>query len=264
MMHQKIKALRTAANLSQEELANAMGISRVAVSQIELGERAIKTEELKKVADIFEVDVNDLLGSGISGKEKKISQKDKNYKLKQLILYVSSKLLGKQNFGETLLNKLLYFIDFDYYEWTGSMITDEEYVKLPYGPVPKCMKEVIEDMQNKGQIKVASRQYFGRIQKTIIPLVDSDIDFLDTIDADNHKIDKNYTPYEDLPHPKKIIKETLDKYGSWSADSLSNWSHNDVPYQSTKKIGETISPGLVFYRKQGYIVNPHNLLDDNE
>ncbi|MEI7558897.1 MAG: helix-turn-helix transcriptional regulator [bacterium] len=36
MMHQKIKALRTAANLSQEELANAMGISRVAVSQIEL------------------------------------------------------------------------------------------------------------------------------------------------------------------------------------------------------------------------------------
>lgn len=264
MIHQKIKALRTAANLSQEELAHAIGISRVAISQIELGERAIKTEELKKVADVFEIDVNYLLGGSTTGKEKKISFKDKNYKLKQLILYISSKLLGKQNFWETLLNKLLYFIDFDYYERTWSMITDEEYVKLPYGPVPKCMKEVIEDMQNKWQIKVASRQYFGRMQKTIIPLLDSDVDFLDIIDIKNHKSDKNYTPYDDLPHPRKIIKETLDRYGSRNADSLSSWSHNDIPYQSTKKIGETISPGLVFYRKPWYIINPHNLADDKK
>jgi DNA-binding XRE family transcriptional regulator len=36
MIHQKIKELREKHNLSQEELGNAIGISRVAISQIEL------------------------------------------------------------------------------------------------------------------------------------------------------------------------------------------------------------------------------------
>jgi hypothetical protein len=45
---------------------------------------------------------------------------------------------------------------------------------------------------------------------------------------------------------------------------LSNRSHNDVPYLTTKKIWDKISPGLVFYRKSWYIVNPHNLSDDEE
>ena len=264
MLHQKIKELRAKCNLSQEELANAIDISRVAISQIELGERSIKAEELKKFAQIFDVDVNDLLGTKNTNKEKQISKKDKHYKLKQLILYISSKLTSKQNFGETLLNKLLYFIDFDYYEWTGSLITDEKYVKLPYWPVPKTMKEVIEEMQQDWQIKIMTREYFGKSQKTIIPLIDHNTDFLNDIDEKNHKSDKNYTPYIDLPHPKKLIKDVLEKYGSRNADALSSRSHWDIPYLVTKNIWDTISPWLAFYRKLWYIINPHNLTDDED
>lgn len=262
MLNKKIKELRIKCNLSQEELAKAIGISRVAISQIEIGERSIKTEELKKFSDIFEIDVNDLLGAKNLSKDKEFDSKDKHYKIKQLILYVSSKLTSKQNFWETLLNKLLYFIDFDYYEWTGCTITDEEYIKLPYGPVPNKMREIIDEMQKNWQIKIISRAYFGRIQKTIIPLVDANISFLDEINIKNNKSYDNYSPYPDLPHPKKLIWWVLEKYWSWNADALSNRSHNDVPYLSTKNIKETISPGLVFYRKPWYIVNPHNLPDE--
>lgn len=98
MIHQKIKELREKHNLSQEELGNAIGISRVAISQVELGERSIKVDELKIFADVFEIDVNDLLATNSSKVEKKISTKDKHHKIKQLILYLSSKLMSKQNF----------------------------------------------------------------------------------------------------------------------------------------------------------------------
>lgn len=262
MIYKKIKELRINLNLSQEELANAVWLSRVAISQIELGERSIKTDELKRFADIFEVDFHELLWTEIPDEEQSISITDPHYKLKQLILYLSWKLISKENFWETLLNKLLYFIDFDYYERTGSSVTDEEYIKLPYGPVPKDMKDILHEMQQSGQIKIITRSYFGKTQKNIVPLVHPDVSFLDDVDNKNNLPKDEYIPYPDLPHPKKLIKEVLEKYGSRNADALSYRSHNDMPYLATKKIWDTISPGLVFYRKSWYVVNPHNLEDD--
>lgn len=258
-LNQKVKNLRIKLDLSQEQVSNLLNINRVSLSQIESGAREIKLQELQKFSEIFEIDINELLEVKPNMRQKKLTPDDKHYKLKQLIIYLSAKLSAKQNFGETLLNKLLYFIDFDYYERTGSSITEEEYVKLPYGPIPNNMKKILTSMQKDGLIKIINREYFGKTQKTIIPLVDADVNFLEEINAKNNEQTKNYNPYPDLPHPKKLIKWVLEKYWSRNADALSYWSHNDIPYLSTKKIGDTISPWLVFYRKWWYIVNPHNL-----
>src|SRR5665648_997171 len=57
----KIKKIRERLELSQEDLAKRMGISRVAVSQIENGHRKICTEELIKLSRIFNVTTNILL-----------------------------------------------------------------------------------------------------------------------------------------------------------------------------------------------------------
>lgn len=257
--NQKVKNIRTELKLSQQQVADFLWINRVSLSQIENWEREIKIWELQKFSEFFDVDVNNLLETQINKTQKKLNTKDGHYKLKQLIIYLSAKLSAKQNFGETLLNKLLYFIDFDYYERTGSLITDEEYVKLPYGPIPNNMKKILTSMQKDGLIKIINREYFGKTQKTIIPLVDADVSFLEQIDVKNRKPEDNYSPCLGLPHPKKLIKWVLEKYWSRNAEALSDWSHNDTPYLSTKKIGDTISPWLVFYRKWWYIVNPHNL-----
>ena len=98
MLHKKIYELRTKCDLSQEELAKAVGLTRVAISQIELGSRSVKAEELQKFAEVFDMDINELLAKKTTNKEKKINLKDKHYKLKELILYLSYKLLVKQNF----------------------------------------------------------------------------------------------------------------------------------------------------------------------
>jgi len=67
-------------------------------------------------------------------------------------------------------------------------------------------------------------------------LVDADISFLEEINQNNNITQDNYEPYPDLPHPKKLIKSILDKYGSRNADALSDRSHGDIPYKATKKI----------------------------
>jgi hypothetical protein len=56
---------------------------------------------------------------------------DPNIRLKNLILYIIGKCGQKPNMGKILLNKLLYFSDFDYYEKHGESITNTIYRKLP-------------------------------------------------------------------------------------------------------------------------------------
>jgi len=49
----KIKNLRENSEMSQEDLAKKIGLSRVAISQIEQGNRGIDFLELAKVAEVF-------------------------------------------------------------------------------------------------------------------------------------------------------------------------------------------------------------------
>ena len=57
----RIKKIREGIALSQEDLAKRMGISRVAVSQIENGKRRICTEELIQLSKIFNISTDILL-----------------------------------------------------------------------------------------------------------------------------------------------------------------------------------------------------------
>jgi len=56
----KIKKIRDSLGLSQEALGSQLGISRVAISQIENGDRKISAEEILKLYKIFDIpsDVN--------------------------------------------------------------------------------------------------------------------------------------------------------------------------------------------------------------
>src|SRR5665811_2454349 len=55
---------------------------------------------------------------------------------KNVLLYILERCAGKPNVGETVLYKLLYFSDFNYYELYEEHLSGARYRKLPYGPVP--------------------------------------------------------------------------------------------------------------------------------
>ena len=57
-----LKLLRNEKNMSQQELADALGISKSSIDMYERGERQPNFEVLEAIADFFNVDIDYLLG----------------------------------------------------------------------------------------------------------------------------------------------------------------------------------------------------------
>lgn len=241
---QKIKKLREEREFSQEKLAKLIGISRVALSELERGNRSLDALELAKMAKVFELSADELL------QNKKIDTKDlikskrtvnanknikfESEKLRELILYILSKCGGKPNFGETVLYKLLYFMDFDAYEAMGKSITGMNYIHQKFGPIPqlKQYQFVIQNMRNNQEIKVFNQDYYGMTQKRYVALKDYKIDIFSIKE-------------------KELVDRVLTRLSDMSARQIEEYVHGDAPWNSTKD-NEIIPYDLVVYRELPY------------
>lgn len=234
---EKIKKLRQDANMSQDDFAKALDVSRVTFSQIEQGERELKHSELIKIASLFEMSLDNLLTEERESPkiEKKSKDEDPFYKFKQVFLYILNKCAQKPNIGKTALNKLLYFSDFNFYEKNFQSITWVDYIKLPRWPVPKIMDLILPQMEQEQLIKQVEIPYFNYTQQRIIPLIAPDMSIFSAAELIE-------------------IDDVIVKYSDKSADWLSERSHNDMPYKATKNIGDTISYTFAHYRDPIYCV----------
>ena len=59
----KIVDLRKKNNLTQEQLAEKVGVSRQTISKWELGESTPDIKQAKNLSEIFEIDINELIGN---------------------------------------------------------------------------------------------------------------------------------------------------------------------------------------------------------
>lgn len=243
----KIKKLREGKGLSQEKLAEQLKIPRVSVSQIENGERKITAEELNILSKIFNIPSDILLGSSRDikvileeGKKKELKQRtgirinvpQKNLeKFKEVLLYVLNKAGSRANIGETVLYKLLYFIDFDFYEKYEEQLVGATYMKNNYGPTPIEFMKVIEQMEGEDLVKVAGK-YFQYPQTKYLPLRSPDLTKLKA-----HELD--------------VIDDVLNRFSHMNANQISEYSHGDIPWLVTED-GEIINYETVFYRTRPY------------
>ena len=249
----RILDLRLRRDLSQSELAEAWGISRSAVSQIENGERGVSSSELRKLTEIFKVSADYLLGLEdepevvleFSKKTKKKCQSMrisvpayKVDKFKNVLLYILERCGGKPNVGETVLYKLLYFADFNFYESYEEHLTGATYRRLQFGPAPLEFDEIVRDMISKKEIRVINSEYHGFSQRRYIPL--------------EEKADLN----ELKASEKKILDDVIDRFSDKSAKWLSNFSHGDMPWKATAE-KDVIDYELVFYRDPAYSVRDY-------
>ncbi len=253
-LSQKIKSIREKLGFSQEALAEKLGINRVAVSQIENGERKISAEEIAKLSKVFQIPTDILLDLSKDvevvlekAQEKKpqektgirISVPQKNLdKFKEVLLYVLSKVGSKPNVGESVLYKLLYFIDFNYYEKYEEQLIGATYIKNHYGPTPTEFVKIVEDMEGK-DLKKVQDSYFQYPQTKYLPLRKPD---LTKINAQEQKVIDD------------VINSSLS---DMNATQISEYSHNDVPWQTTED-GETIDYESVFYRTPPYSVRDYS------
>ncbi len=96
-------------------------------------------------------------------------------KLKELVLYVAYKSLDDPSFGATKLNKILFFSDFLAYGQLGKPITGATYQKLDQGPAPRELLPIQERLEEKGEVILLERKYFGYVQKRLWPCREPDI-----------------------------------------------------------------------------------------
>ncbi len=247
MLAKFIQEQRKKHNLTQEFLASELGISRPTYMQIEQGTRELTVSEAEKLAKIFGISLENFLQeketSIIVTVEKgeqqpmtnqtediRISVPQKNLeKFKEVLLYVLSKVGGKPNVGETVLYKLLYFIDFDYYEKYEEQLLGATYIKNHYGPTPIEFKDIVEEMIKRGEIVRVTSKYFNYPQQKYLPVKDPDLTKLK--DA------------RELQH----IDEVLARLGDKNATELSDYSHEDVPWIVAED-NKPLDYEAVFYR----------------
>lgn len=227
-----IKTLRKKFGMSQEELARRMNLSRPTLISLEKGERPFKLQEIEMINRIFDL-VEDLALTGDPSVRIEISQKRLD-KFKNVFLYILQKIGAKPNVGLTVLYKLLYFIDFDYYEKYEEQLMGLTYIKNHHGPTPKEFIKVIEEMKKNNEVEEIVSRYFQFEQRKYLPLKTPDLSKLNGREVE-------------------VINAVLAKLSDMSATELSNYSHGDVPW-ITHNDGEEISYESVFYRNDPYSV----------
>ena len=240
---QRITELRKRKGLSQEDLAKSVKISRPSLAQIELGNRSVNILELHRLSMVLGFSLDDFMSKNFStGQEveSKVEEKSKKSeerisvptlqvnKFKNVLLYILERCAGKPNVGETVLYKLLYFSDFNYYELYEEHLTGAKYRKLPYGPVPQKLDTIINQMIDKGQLQRIKTEYHGYPQTRYMPLEKANLTDLKASE-------------------KEIIDRVIEQMSDWSASAISNYSHEDMPWLASKE-GEVIDYELAFYR----------------
>jgi len=89
-------------------------------------------------------------------------------------------------------------------------------------------------MINMGQLQRVKTKYHGYSQIRYLPLEKSNLTELRASE-------------------KEIIDRVIEQMSDWSASSISNYSHKDMPWLATKE-GEEINYELAFYRDSPFSI----------
>ncbi|MEK7553650.1 MAG: Panacea domain-containing protein [Patescibacteria group bacterium] len=150
-------------------------------------------------------------------------------KYKQAILYLCAKL-GKEVRGKKKLAKLLYFVDFDFFEKNQKYFTGDKYKALPMGPFPVSLNEMTLEMAKEKMLKVESVNEHNGYNATEV--------------------------YTCLKKPKisvfskeeiEMLDRVIIKYGNLNGKQLEDLTHAEAPYIGTEPKKE-IPYELAFYR----------------
>ena len=249
-----LRHLRTKRHISQEKLAKEISISRPTYLQIEKGERELTVTEAQKLAEVFGMSLEDFLGGKepqfalpeLPSRQKAVEEKtdmrinvpqERMDKFREILLYILQKVGAKPNVGETVIYKILYFIDFDFYEKFEEQLMGLKYIKNHHGPSPVGFTQMVIRMEKDGDLVRMESKYFQYDQKKYIPRRDPDLSKIDS---------------RELQH----IDAELARLSDMNAAQIREYSHEDMPWK-VHKMGEPLDYEYVFYREAPYSVRSY-------
>lgn len=157
-------------------------------------------------------------------------------KYENAILFLISKMSDNKIHGRKKLAKLLYYVDFDRFEYQESMqtVTGDEYKHRPMGPVPDSFLQVVTNMEKDGKLTVDEIDEYGLPHKTSVYTALTDPD-MSVFDAD------------DIAILNRVARHYADKSGG----DLERQSHGEAPWRGVKE-NEHIPFELAFYRETDF------------
>jgi transcriptional regulator with XRE-family HTH domain len=227
---------RKAVGLSQKQAAEMLGLSRPTYLKLESGLVKTNLQQNDLLARIFGMSKesfernSNLVLEKTPEVEVREIPKENEQKFEEVLLYILSKIGSRPNIGQTVLYKLLYFIDFDYYEKFEEQLIGATYIKNTYGPTPVSFAKIVRRMERRGRLVEVTSKYFGHEQKKYIPVVEADVVQLSG---------------QELKH----IDDTIDRLAHLSAKQLSDLSHIDTPWRVAED-KQILNYSHVFYRPE--------------
>ena len=241
-MNNNFQNLISKHDLSKVELAKVIEVSRPTIDKIIAGTRELRISEADKLAVSLGISVSEVLGN-TTQTEVELEKSDKTdtkeplrisvpaknvEKFRNALLFITQKIGALPNVGQTVLYKILYFCDFDYYEKYEEQLIGATYIKNHHGPTPREFAKIVQEMVNDGELVEVKSKFFGKDQKKYLPVKDPNLTVFNG---------------RELQH----IEEKISKLGNKTATELSDLSHKDVPWISTE-LGKNIPYESVFYR----------------
>lgn len=157
-------------------------------------------------------------------------------KFKNLLHYIISKS-GFLVVGKTLLHRLLYFSDFNYFEIYEKSLTNETYKRLPHGPLPVHFELAIFELEKEGKINADSRSGGDMSQFRYVSLKEPENDFTE----------------EEL----NVVDEVIEKLSKMDAAQINEYSRGDMPWRAAEDY-EIMKYSFVFYRDPKYRVREYD------
>ncbi|MCK5212016.1 DUF4065 domain-containing protein [Candidatus Parcubacteria bacterium] len=253
-----LKKFRQKQDVSQEFLAKKIGVSRPTYVQIENGTRKMLVEEAQKLARFFGLSLEDFLAgkenpvprvefkkSMKQVKSKKLKQEmrisipqEKVAKFKEVFLYILERIGARPNIGEGVVCKLMYFIDFDFYEKFEEQLMGAKYIKNHFGPTPVAFPEIVKQMEKDGDLTPVVKKYFQHDQKKYLPLRKANL--------------SNFSARE-----KELIDWEIGRFKDFNATNIKKYSHRDVPWIGADDL-QPIDYEAVFSRTDEFSVRQYD------
>ncbi|MFH1255144.1 MAG: type II toxin-antitoxin system antitoxin SocA domain-containing protein [bacterium] len=252
-----LKKLRQEQKISQEFLAEKIGVSRPTYAQIESGARDMSVKEAQKLAHFFGLSLDDFLACKniispkveleksnkpkIQKSEARVSvPQEKVEKFKEVLLYILERIGARPNIGEAVVCKLMYFIDFDYYEKFEEQLIGAKYIKNHFGPTPVAFPEIVAQMEKDGDLTRVTKKYFQHDQKKYLPRRSADLAIFSA-------------------QEKELIDWEIERFKDFNAAKMRDYSHKDVPWIGANDL-QLINYEAVFSRADEFSVRQY----DNE
>ncbi|MDO8591073.1 MAG: DUF4065 domain-containing protein [bacterium] len=250
MLTQKLlKSLREKKGLSQEYMARELKMSRPSYVLVENGQKEPTLSQAKMLAELLDITLESLIeGKPVSVAEVRF-EKGKNAgkkrqkqeeriaipqehleKFRQVLLYILAKVGGKPNIGQTVLYKLLYFIDFDYYEKFEEQLIGARYMKNTHGPTPVAFAKIISELEEQGKVEAIQSKFYKYDQTKYLV-------------NPNNPVNLSGLSGQEIAH----IDWELNRLSDLTATQISALSHKDTPWLVAKERGQ-LDYEHVFYR----------------